>query len=389
LAGHPKDPAGIDTSQLGFGVCPELANGRNVMTAHATSHWKGIAMGLAAAALFGASAPCSKLLLPGTGPLVLSSLLYLGAGLALCLVAPFRARHPSGGQEAPLRPADFGLLAGIILFGGILGPVAMLFGLQHTSAMAGSLLLNLEAPFTILIALLLFGEHLGHREKAAVGLIVLGAALLGKQPGEFSADWLGALAIAGACASWGLDNNLSQRLTLRDPIAVLRVKALGAGTCTAVLAWALGQPMPAPGAIGAALLLGSASYGLSLFCDMQALRLLGAAREAACFATAPFIGALLSVPLLGDRPTPATAGAVTLMLLGVCLLAREHHSHEHQHDPVEHEHSHVHDEHHDHEHQHEPHPHGLSGPHSHPHRHENVVHEHPHVSDLHHRHGHL
>jgi carbamoyltransferase len=25
LAGHPKDPAGFDTSQLGFGVCPELA----------------------------------------------------------------------------------------------------------------------------------------------------------------------------------------------------------------------------------------------------------------------------------------------------------------------------------------------------------------------------
>lgn len=356
------------------------------MTSPPSSRWKGIALGLAAAALFGASAPCSKLLLAGVGPLALSSLLYLGAGLGLGLVSPFLSRKAGAGKEAPLRAADLGLLAGIIVFGGILGPVAMLFGLQHTSAMAGSLLLNLETPFTILIALLLFGEHLGRREQVAGGLIVLGAAVLGKEPGEFAADWLGVLAIAGACASWGLDNNLSQRLTLRDPIAVVRVKALGAGACTGTLAWLLGQPMPAAGSIVAALLLGSASYGLSLVLNMQALRLHGAARQAACFATAPFIGALLSIPMLGDRPTAVTAAAVTLMLLGIALLSQEHHNHAHEHAPVEHEHSHVHDEHHAHEHD----GHGLSAsePHSHPHRHERVVHEHPHVSDLHHRHEH-
>ncbi len=358
------------------------------MTDHSSPRWKGIALGLSAAALFGASAPCSKLLLAGVGPLALSSLLYLGAGLGLGLAAPLLSRKAGDGKEAPLRAADLGLLAGIIVFGGILGPIAMLFGLQHTSAMAGSLLLNLETPFTILIALLLFGEHLGRREQVAGGLIVLGAAVLGKEPGEFAADWIGVLAIAGACASWGLDNNLSQRLTLRDPISVVKVKALGAGACTGTLAWLLGQPMPAAGSIVAALLLGSASYGLSLVLNMQALRLHGAARQAACFATAPFIGALLSIPMLGDRPTPVTAAAVTLMLLGIILLSREHHSHEHEHAPVEHEHSHEHDEHHDHEHEHDG--HGLpgSGAHSHPHRHESVVHEHPHVSDLHHRHEH-
>jgi len=37
----------------------------------------------------------------------------------------------------------------------------MLIGLARLSAVAGALLLNLEAPFTILLAVLLFGEHLG------------------------------------------------------------------------------------------------------------------------------------------------------------------------------------------------------------------------------------
>src|SRR5688500_5696333 len=97
---------------------------------------RGAALGLAAAALFGASAPLSKHLLPGTSPLVLSGLLYLGAGLALSLYAGLRRLrapdHGPGGRgtvEAPVARRDVLTLAVIILVGGILSPLAMLTGL--------------------------------------------------------------------------------------------------------------------------------------------------------------------------------------------------------------------------------------------------------------------
>ena len=348
---------------------------------------KGAVLGLSAAALFGLSAPVAKLLLPSSTPLVLASLLYLGGGLGLTGLDVLRRLWPVGvsRREARLGRKDVPLLLGVILCGGVLGPVLMLMGLARLTGVAASLMLNLEGPFTILLALLVFGEHLGRAGAWAAGFILAGAAVLGFQEGEVRGDVLGVLALAGACLSWAVDNNLTQRLTLKDPIALVRVKALGSGACTLALAWLTGQPFPTAAVLGAALVLGFASYGLSIVLDAYALRLLGAAREAAYFATAPFVGALVAVPLLGERLRPLDLLAGALMASGVVLLLRERHSHVHPHQALEHEHLHVHDAHHKHEH-----PPGTdtSEPHSHPHRHEPFTHEHPHVSDLHHRHKH-
>lgn len=339
---------------------------------------------LASAALFGLSTPFAKLLLPGAGALWLAGLLYLGAGAGLLVfrAAEGRARRE---REAKLRASDSATLAGIVLLGGVLGPVLMLAGLDHLSALATSLLLNLETPLTIAFAVLLFGEHLDRRGVAAAVLIVAGAVTLALGRAELRADWLGVACVAGACASWALDNNLTQRLTLRDPVAIVRWKALGAGAFTTALAVAVGGPAPALEGIGLALVVGALCYGVSIVLAAYALRLLGAARQAAYFATAPFVGALASVLLLSEslRVTHVTASA--LMAAGVWVLLRERHSHLHAHEALDHEHMHVHDEHHRHAH-----PPGASvtAPHSHRHHHEPLEHEHPHVSDLHHRHGH-
>ncbi len=343
---------------------------------------RGATYGLAAALLFGASAPLCKLLLPSIRPLMLAGLLYLGAGVGLSAYR-WIARRGFVQQQAQLARSDSPLLGGVIVLGGIIGPVLMLFGLQQVSGVAGALLLNLEAVFTMLIALLLFREHLGRAEAVAAAAVVLGAGVLGYRPGEMQADWKGVLAIAGACLSWGFDNNLTQRLSRRDPTAVVRVKTLGAGTCTFLMALAMKQQLPRPGLLMAALLVGALVYGISIVFDVYALRYLGAAREAAFFAVAPFAGAALAVPLLRELPSTIDYLAAVFMAAGVALLVRARHSHAHRHEALVHEHEHLHDEHHQHNHEGP-----VTEPHSHVHRHGAVEHEHPHVSDLHHRHPH-
>jgi drug/metabolite transporter (DMT)-like permease len=280
--------------------------------------------------------------------------------------------------------ADYWLLAGMIVTGGILGPVCMLWGLQRLSAVVGSLFLNLEAPFTIGLAVLLFREHLGRREMVGALLIVVAAAILQLKPEAFRPDPWGVIAIAAACFWWAIDNNLSQRVSLCDPIVVTRIKALGSGACTLALAVLMGQTLPRPLIVIAALLLGLFSYGVSLVLDMQALRLLGAAREAGFFATAPFIGAVAAVPILGERWGLNEGVASFIMVMGVVVLFREHHHHLHLHEAVEHDHVHVHAEHHEHKHEG-----GLTEePHAHLHSHLPLIHGHSHVSDVHHRHDH-
>ena len=239
---------------------------------------RGGLYGLLAAALFGASAPLSKLFLAETGPLALAGLLYLGAGLGLSIYRVVAPKAAGTEREARLQRTDALPLLGIILTGGVLGPVLLLTGLARVSGLAGSLLLNLEAPFTILIALVLFGEHLGRRAAVGAAFIVVGGLLLSYRPGAIHADLIGVLCIAAACLSWSLDNNLTQRLTLRSPVVVVWIKTLGAGACTLGLALALGHELPPPAGVAGALALGAASYGASILLDMYALRILGAAR---------------------------------------------------------------------------------------------------------------
>jgi drug/metabolite transporter (DMT)-like permease len=258
----------------------------------------------------------------------------------------------------------------------------MLWGLGRLSGLAGSLLLNLETPFTIALAVLVFGEHLTRREAMAAALVVAGAALLGLR-GEWSGSAAGAAAIALACLCWALDNNVSARLALKDPVQVLRIKALCAGSANLILALALGRSLPPVSTCVAALALGSASYGASLLLYLRAQRVLGAARQATLFAAGPFAGALASMALLDERPAPLDLAAAALMALGVAGVLRARHAHLHAHEPLEHDHLHVHDAHHQHAHAE-----ACVEPHAHPHRHDPVTHAHAHVSDVHHRHPH-
>ena len=351
-------------------------------------HRWGPVLGLTAACLFGVSAPFAKLLLSEIGPLTLASLLYLGAGLGLLIAAPgahWKGDTVAGRAEAALRRGDLPLVAGAVLTGGILGPLLLMVGLERVSAVSGSLLMNLEPPLTIFLAVVWFREHLGLRQAGATALILAGASIVAARPGDLGAEWLGVAAIAGSSLSWAIDTNLSQLLSARDPVALSRIKGLAGGACLLAAALVRGERPPSLRVAGAALFLGWVCYGMSAVLFVRSLRLLGAARVAAYFATAPFLGALAAVPVLGERLTRADVGAMLIMAGGVVALMRETHDHAHAHEALEHDHAHLHDDHHRHDH-----PGGgdSSGPHAHPHRHVPLVHAHPHAPDLHHRHDH-
>jgi drug/metabolite transporter (DMT)-like permease len=341
---------------------------------------RGAAYGLMAAALFGLSAPIAKYLLKEISPQVLAGLLYVGAGIALSVLKALRKS-----RDTPLQRRDLPALAGIVIAGGVLGPLLMLIGLDRVSPVSGSLLLNLEGPFTIVLAVLLFGEHIGRYGLAAATLIFLGAALLKLQPGLLALDALGAGAIALACLAWAFDNNLTQRLSQRDPVALVRVKTLAAGSFNLAVGLMISRELPSPWLIASALTLGALSYGVSVVLDAYALRLIGAAREAMYFATAPFLGALTATWFFREALSTLQIVSMGIMALGVAVLLRERHAHRHVHQAVEHEHMHTHDEHH--AHSHAP---GVdtNEPHAHRHQHVELEHDHPHVPDAHHKHRH-
>jgi drug/metabolite transporter (DMT)-like permease len=342
----------------------------------------GIPLALLSAVLFGASTPFAKLLLGSVDPWMMAGLLYLGAGIGLAVVHVCRTALSLPRIEAPLRRSDVPWLGMVILAGGVGGPLLLMFGLVRTDAASASLLLNLEGLATMAVAWLVFRENADRRLLLGAFAILAGAALLSWQ-GRASFNW-GALLIAGACLCWGIDNNLTRKLSSADPVQIAMIKGIVAGTVNLVLAFVGGAVFPASGTLAAAAAIGFLGYGVSLVLFVLGLRHLGAARTGAYFSLAPFVGAVLAV-VLGEPASAPLLVAGCLMGLGLWLHLSERHEHDHAHEAVYHEHRHRHDEHHQHEHG----PDVLPGePHSHWHRHAPIVHRHPHYPDLHHRHRH-
>jgi drug/metabolite transporter (DMT)-like permease len=344
----------------------------------------GVGAALGAAMLFGASTPLAKLLLGGLDPVLLAGLLYAGSGLGLGLWWLARRLRSRANGEAPLRQPDLPWLAGAVLSGGVLGPLLLMWGLAATPAATASLLLNLEGVLTAIIAWVVFRENVDRRVFLGMVAIVAGGVVLSWSQAPAGVPW-GAMAIAGACACWAVDNNLTRHVSAGDPVQIAAIKGAVAGAINLGLAAWLGSAMPPLPLAVAAGGIGLAGYGVSLVLFVLALRHLGTARTGAYFATAPFLGASLSLLLFPGAPGALFWTAGALMALGVWLHVSERHAHEHDHEALEHAHRHVHDEHHRHDHDF---PWDGVEPHSHPHAHAPMRHAHPHYPDLHHRHGH-
>jgi drug/metabolite transporter (DMT)-like permease len=340
-----------------------------------------VILALLSAALFGISTPAAKALLGHISPTILAGLFYCGAGIGIAILR--RARSDT--TEVRLGRRELPWLAAAILAGGVIGPLLLMTGLSVTDAATASLLLTLEGVATALIAWFIFRENFDARVAAGMGCLVAGALVLSWTGTPTLSGLLGPLTIVGACLAWGLDNNLTRKVSLSDPLQIVQLKGLVAGPIMLALGLLAGDSLPPLTAALAAGAVGFVGYGVSLALFVLALRQLGAARTGAYFSTAPFLGAVAAILFLSEPITVQLVLAGLLMGAGVWLHLTEDHEHEHEHGPLEHSHPHVHDAHHQHEH--------LSGdppgePHTHAHRHPRMRHRHAHVPDMHHLHRH-
>jgi drug/metabolite transporter (DMT)-like permease len=343
----------------------------------------GVAAALASAVLFGITTPIAKELLPGTQPLLIAGLLYLGSGCGISLLRWIQDR---GWSATGLAGRDWLWLALATLVGGIVAPALLMTGLARVDAASASLLLNLEVVFTAVLAWVVFKEPAGLRVVFGLvaifagGLILVLPTQLAPEGGLFAF-----FAIVAACFCWAVDNNLTRKISASDARVLAAIKGLVAGVTNTVLAFALGAVLPEASHVAVTLGIGFLGYGVSLVLFIVALRQLGSARTGAYFATAPFIGAVVALLLDGQPAEGAFWVASICMGLGVWLHVTEDHAHDHVHRPMAHSHAHRHDEHHQHEHAFD-----WDGtePHSHSHAHGLLRHRHAHFPDIHHRHGH-
>ncbi len=338
-----------------------------------------ILIALLSALLFGSATPISKNLLSQLSSFQLAGLLYIGAAIGVIFIVvrdkkfilPWRMDRKNA-----LR------LLGAVVFGGMLGPLALLAGLRLANASSVSMWLNLEMVATAILGHFIFKDHLTRTGWIAAGGILLSAVIL--TSGEGSAGILAGVLVTLACICWGIDNHLTALIDGITPAQSTFWKGLVAGTTNLIIGISIAPLIGSMGAVIGGLILGVFAYGFSIVLYITAAQHLGATRSQLIFSSAPFWGILLSILILGEKFTWQLAIAIILFIASLVLLMKEQHQHQHIHEEIVHEHPHRHDDgHHDH--------HDVEDPdewHSHPHQHDFLKHAHPHLPDLHHRHSH-
>ena len=282
---------------------------------------KYMGMALLAAGLYALSAPLAKLLLVGLSPVMMAGLLYAGAGLGMALVALFR-RRDSNQVRLPFSRADRPYLILMVVLD-VAAPILLLYGLRTTTAANASLLNNFEIVATSVIALLFFRESISRRLWLGIALVTVASVLLSINDFASFRFSTGSLLILAAATCWGLENNCTRKLAVKDPLNVVIVKGVFSGAVSLIIAAATGSFSTNFPLILAALGVGFIAYGLSIFFYVWAQRGLGAAKTSTYYAVAPFIGAGISIAIFRQWPGIAFFVALAVLIFGAYFTTTE------------------------------------------------------------------
>jgi len=294
-------------------------------------HW-GYVSAVASAVLFGISSTLNKIALQNVHPTLIAGMIYFIGSVFLFGIhlTPLRKRVLSlletPETEDRISTKDFAILAFVILCGSIIAPLLLLNGLNQTTAINASLLLNAESLFTALIAFIFLGERGVRREYLGVLMLLVGVAFVTTN-GEFqrlslTENLFGNLLIIGACLFWGIDNNLSRFLSKkRDIILVTALKCFIGGFALLLISFLLGVDFSIPlMSLPYLLSVGVLSIALSILLFLFALRKIGSMRTGVIYSTSSLFGAVLAFAILREAFSPIQLIAGLVMLLGVYVL---------------------------------------------------------------------
>ncbi len=326
-----------------------------------------------AAALYAVSIPLSKMLLGEASPTMLAAFLYLGAGIGMLILSIAKKNTVGKDAAEPLTNKDLPYAVAMVVLD-IAAPILLMFGIRESLAANVSLINNFEIVATSLIALFIFKEIISKRLWLAIALVTAASLILSFE-GEGALRFnMGSLFVFGACLCWGLENNCTRVLSRKSSYKIVTIKGLFSGLGSLIVALLLHEALPSLYIVLCTLILGFASYGLSIHFYILAQKDLGAAKTSAYYSISPFLGVAFGMLFLGERPRLQFYFALALMLIAAYLMVR---------DTISLQHTHLHEHIHTHEHSHG----GL--PHTHEHSH---FHEHSHIhgenGELHdHSHG--
>ncbi len=297
-------------------------------------HW-GYVNALIAAALFGVSATLNKIVLKDMHPLVVAGLIYFSAGILFALIRflpIFKKISKKFGinvENKKLHKTDWFYLIAVALCGAIIAPFLFLYGLNISTAVNASLLLNTEILFTVLIAFLFLKERVSKKDYFAMSLLFLAAIIITPNLNftrlNLTGKIIGNLSIIGGTFFWALDNSLSKKLSIEnDTIKVASLKSLIGGATVLLVGMFLQIPFNITLAqIPYLLFVGFFSIGLSLVLFLSSLRMIGSMKTVVIFSTSSLFGLISAFIILKEHISIFQLFAGIIMIYAVYLMSKK------------------------------------------------------------------
>lgn len=275
-----------------------------------------------AAALYAINVPLSKLFLENVGATMMAAFLYLGAGLGLFGVGLFQKASGKAQKQERLTKKELPYTIGMVVLD-ILAPIFLMMGIARTNSANASLLNNFEIVATSLIALFIFKEKISKLLWGAIALVVAASVILSFEGAGAFVINEGSLFVLAASVCWGMENNCTNKISHKSAVEIVVIKGCFSGLGSLIIAFIIGEKLPAVKWMLPVLLLGFVAYGLSINFYIRAQNSLGAAKTSAFYSVAPFLGVAFSMLLLGERPGVQFYVGLLIMAVSTVLMIKD------------------------------------------------------------------
>lgn len=275
-----------------------------------------------AAALYAINVPLSKLLLEHVGTTMMAAFLYLGAGIGLLGVGLFQRASGKAQKQERLTKKELPYTIGMVVLD-ILAPIFLMMGIARTNSANVSLLNNFEIVATSLIALFIYKEKISRLLWGAIALVVAASVILSFEGAGAFVFNEGSLFVLAASICWGMENNCTNKISHKSAVEIVVIKGCFSGLGSLIVAFIIGEKLPAVKWMLPVLMLGFVAYGLSISFYIRAQSSLGAAKTSAFYSVAPFLGVAFSMLLLGERPGVQFYVGLLIMAVSTVLMIKD------------------------------------------------------------------
>ena len=273
---------------------------------------KGLLFAFLSAFLYDLNVPVSKYSLKTLSTNEILFLLYFGSAVGLFLLMLFNKK-----QKFSLKPqkGESIFIIGVIIFD-ILAALFIVESLKYIDASTVSLISILEISFTIVISHFIFKTKISKNLIIAVILVSIGGILLSFDSStEFKLS-IASLLTVFATACWGLENNLTAKVSDKNPLLLVFYKCFAVAIFNLLFIlninifelfinnWFL-------------LVIGFFTYGISILYYVYAINYIGISKTSIVFSFSPVFGALISLILFKEKITIYFVISLILMLMGI------------------------------------------------------------------------